>query len=156
MGRNTLHNNLTPSFFYMEIGKMKAYKINWSWDKNTDNWLRHQIKGFTLNICSGKSTVGNIRADLDKSLKPNIICDVKHLPFQDHVFDTVICDPPFSMYNSFKWVHTLSLLARKRIILSHPLFNLNLKGGNWIRQFLVTSQHGNFLRLWSIHDKNEL
>lgn len=135
---------------------MKAYKIRWSWDEKTDRWLRKNTIGFSLNICCGMSKVGTVRADLDRGVRPDIICDIKNPPFKADSFDTVICDPPFSLYNKFKWVHNLSKIAKKRVILSHPLFDLKLKHSAWKRRFYVTSQYGRFLRLWSFHDKPDM
>jgi len=88
-------------------------------------------------------------------MNPDVICSVKKPPFRKGSFETVICDPPFSLYNKFKWVHNLALLCKKRVILSHPLFNINLKKG-FRRQLYATDIGGFFLRLWSIHDKTEL
>ena len=69
---------------------LKTYRLNFSWDKDTEDWLRHQKKGSTLNICCGMSRVGDIRADLDKTVDPDIVCDVHYPPFRANSFDTVI------------------------------------------------------------------
>ena len=134
---------------------MKEYQVNWSWNKQTDVWLRTKVKGFTLNICCGKSKVGNVKADIDKSVKPDIVCDVKHLPFRLLCFDTIVCDPPFSMYNRFKWMKHFNKYARKRVIMSSPLLKLLLSKA-WLRSYYITEQGGFFLRFWTFFDRNML
>jgi len=63
------------------IGPVELYQLNWSWSKKTDKFLREITTGSTvLNMPCGMSKVGTTRADLDKSVKPDIICDLFHPP----------------------------------------------------------------------------
>jgi len=100
----------------------ETYRANWSWTKHTENWLRSNSIGRILNIPCGKSKIG-LRCDVDRKVKPDVIADLYHLPFNKYSFDTVICDPPFSFYGKGKkwfWVK-LADIARHRLILSTPL-----------------------------------
>ena len=100
---------------------IEVYKINWSWGKKTEFWLARHVKGlFVLHVCCGMSKVGNIRVDIDRSVKPDIIADVDHLPFRPGTFDVVICDPPFKKYNRFKWINRLADYSKGIVILSAP------------------------------------
>ena len=136
---------------------LKTYRLNFSWDKDTEDWLRHQKKGSTLNICCGMSRVGDIRADLDRTIDPDIVCDVHYPPFRANSFDTVICDPPFSIYNRFRWLHGLARLVRYRLILSNPSTVINLRRGRWTKTLYATESASGkwtrFLRLWTFFDK---
>jgi len=136
---------------------IEVYEIRWSWNKRTDLWLLRQCKGFTLNICCGMSKIGDIRADIDPTVKPDVICDMDHLPFKKDVFDTVVCDPPFSKFNRFKWIVILSNYAKSRFIISSPggLFP-RLKG--FKTEYKATIQRGLlFVRYWFFYDrKNQI
>lgn len=127
--------------------QIEIYKINWSWNKNTEKWLRHMCKNKTiLNIPCGLSQLGNVRADIDKNMNPDVICDVHHLPFRDQCFDVIVCDPPFSLYNHFKWVNRLARVSRE-LLLCSPIHVPWLKGMR--KKIYATIQRGNFfVRLW--------
>jgi hypothetical protein len=36
----------------------------------------------------------DVRMDIKPEVKPDLVADAKHLPFQDHIFDEIYCDPP--------------------------------------------------------------
>jgi len=137
--------------------KVEEYKINWSWNRKTDFWLLRHCIGRTLNVCCGRSKIGDLRIDIDPSLEPDMIGDVMDLPFRPGTFGTVICDPPFSLYNRFKWIYRLADLAERRLILSAPggIFP-RIKG--FKAEYMATIQRGNmFVRYWIIYTrKNHL
>lgn len=133
--------------------KVEEYRINWSWNKKTDFWLMRHCIGHTLNVCCGMSKAGHVRIDIDPTVEPDILCDVNDLPYAKQSFDTVICDPPFSFYNRFKWIYRLADLAKYRLILSAP-------GGIFPRvkgfktEYKATIQRGNlFVRYWLFYTK---
>jgi len=132
----------------------EAYQVNWSWNKKTDKWLQKMCIGRTLNFPCGMSKVGDVRADLDPSVKPDVIADLLNpikWPWKRLEFDTVVCDPPFSFYSKFKWIFRLRDLTKRRIILSTPAMDIRL-GKQWKREIWATSQctiH-TILRLWQI------
>ena len=130
--------------------KVETYKINWSWNKNTEKWLRHMCKDKNiLNVPCGMSMVGDIRADIDPTVKPDVVCDVHHLPFKDQSFDIIVCDPPFNLYNKFKWVNRMARVGRD-ILLCSPIHVPWLKGMK--KSIYATIQRGNFfVRLWILY-----
>jgi hypothetical protein len=139
----------------------KAYQVNWSWDRDTHKWLRSMCIGRTLNFPCGMSLLGDVRADLDETTKPDIIADLQKpfMNFKKGEFDTVICDPPFSMYSKRKWINRIADLARKRLILSTPNYAIYLKKSIWKKQYYITEQKtGMFMiRHFQIFDRtNEL
>lgn len=107
----------------------------WSWPKDVERWLRSQVFGLSLNFPSGNSRLGSIRVDLDKNVKPDIIADLRYPPFRPFTFDFVICDPPFNMYNKFKWLQGIAALAKKTVIFSGPLVSIKMKGGGMDKNF---------------------
>ncbi len=139
----------------MGIKSFKEYQVNWSWNKDTERWLESMSKGRTLNFPCGMSQVGDVRADLDKKVNPDIIADLKdpYKTFKRHEFDTVICDAPFSMFNKHKWYIQLQDLAKKRVIFCTPLFAIRL-GKGWKKHYHITEQAGMFfIRIWQIFDR---
>jgi hypothetical protein len=128
----------------------------WSWNKKTERIIKSHCRGFTLNICCGNSQIGDVRVDLNRSTKPTLIADVKNLPFQKNTFDTVVCDPPFSLYSSFKWIPKLADLCRQKLMLSTPTLCIRLSKKYWRKKYLITEQNTLFLRIWQIFEKTTL
>lgn len=140
----------------MTFERIQTYQPNWSWNRHTERWLSSMCLGKTLNFPCGQSKIGDVRADIDKSVNPDIIADLKQplKTFKRLEFDTVICDPPFSMYNKHKWYIQLQDLAKKRIIYATPMFRVYLPKGLWKKSYFITEQNGNFfIRLWQIFDR---
>ncbi len=107
---------------------------------------------FTLNFPCGMSPVGDIRADILPELKPDVICDLKHPPFRAGSFDVVICDPPFSLFNRFRWLLPIKDLARSYFLLSTPKLAPLMRG--FKREVLWTSVKDKlFLRPWLLYTK---
>lgn len=70
-------------------------------------FVNKYIKSLSLNLCCGKSQIGDVKADIDSKVKPDIICDMWELPFKRASFDSIYCDP--------EW-HNISLWNRKRLL----------------------------------------
>lgn len=106
----------------------KVKKVLWS--KSIEEHLCGLLVGKSLHICSGLSMLGDIRADLDMGVFPNLICDAARLPFADSSWDTLLCDPPYN--GKFQWNHDmlseLSRVAKKRIIFQHWFIPANKYG----------------------------
>lgn len=135
--------------------KTQLYKVNWSWNKDIDFLLFKKFKGKTiLNFPCGQSRIG-LRADLDPAVEPDIIADLFYPQeyFEPNSFDVVICDPPFSYYNKFKWLLELSNIAREYFVLSTPVIFYSFKGfGD--PEIIASRQKGNlFCRLFFIYKK---
>jgi hypothetical protein len=52
----------------------------------------------TLHLFSGtiQAGIGEITTDINPILKPSVVADARHLPFQVGSFDLVVADPPYS------------------------------------------------------------
>lgn len=143
------------------LGKLSVYKPNWSWSKETDYWLSKQCIGRTLNFPCGKSTVGTIKADIDKQFYPDVIADLLNIDtwpkeWTKFSFDTIICDPPFEFYGNqrMKWLLPLAERTKKRLILSTPAYMIYLPKRIWKREFYLTVNRSNFMiRHWQIFDR---
>jgi SAM-dependent methyltransferase len=77
-----------------------SYKFRkaWSWPFEVEAKIKELCEGYTLHVCSGESTIGDVRIDVEK------LADVKAsmfwLPIRQESFDTVLCDPPWELqYN---------------------------------------------------------
>lgn len=82
--------------------KIKLQKC-WVWNDTVENFIKNEIVGYSLNICAGKSKLGDIKIDLDPKDKSIIKGDFKNLSFPDNTFDTVIEDPPWKIGFYDRW-----------------------------------------------------
>ena len=79
-------------------------KPSWVWDKTVEEFVKSIMKGHSLNVCAGQSTLGDVKLDLDPADKSIIRGDMIDLPFENCTFDTVIQDPVWKIgyYHRFK------------------------------------------------------
>jgi len=101
----------------------KEFETRWVDHTDLRDIIRRESIGTLLNFPCGQSPLGDIRADIDKKHNPDVIADLKNPPFKDGQFDTVYCDPPYSMFDfgkSLEWVKELFRIANKRLIIQGP------------------------------------
>jgi hypothetical protein len=72
------------------------FKKAWKWPPRVESWITSRLKGFSLHVCCGSSTIGDVRVDLHQETA-TIKGDMYHLPFKREVFDSILCDPPWNM-----------------------------------------------------------
>ncbi len=129
---------------------------SWNHPDAVERWLGSMAIGRTLNVCCGMSRVGEVRVDTDPNSERTEDGDMFNLRFEPKSFDTVICDPPFSIYNRFRWIMKLSDLARKRFTLSHPGVAVHLPK-HWNRTLFALDSGRLFLRYYWVFDaQNEI
>jgi 16S rRNA G966 N2-methylase RsmD len=75
----------------------EIYRDSWRQPEEVTDLVYKFIKSPSLNICCGMSKIGDIRADITLTVKPNILCDMFHLPFKPISFNSVYCDPPWNI-----------------------------------------------------------
>lgn len=132
---------------------LELYQVNWSWNNDTDKWLQRIFENKTiLNFPSGLSTVG-YRVDLDESVKPDKIADLDENPFKPLSYDAVICDPPFSRFNKWRWLTRLAECAKTDFIISTPYLMPRIKNF-YVHKTWLAHQGQFYLRLW-IHFKRK-
>lgn len=74
-----------------------TYEASWRQPEDVDRILRQTATGYTLNLCSGESPLGDVQVDSDPRRDPDIIADMANLPFSEAVFDSVVFDPPWKI-----------------------------------------------------------
>lgn len=72
------------------------YRKAFRWPGQVEAFLRSRARGFTIHVCNGESSLGDIRIDRYTN-NTDIRADAQYLPLKDGVADTVICDPPWEM-----------------------------------------------------------
>lgn len=74
------------------------------WEKEVEDFVRENAKGYTLNVPCGQSKIGNERLDIDPNLSMREAYDMfkQKLPYKDNTFDTVISDPPWKVGHYFR------------------------------------------------------
>jgi hypothetical protein len=103
----------------------ETYRPGWSDPVDVQRWISDELcTGRTLVFPSGRSSIGDVHADVDETLEPDIVADL-HEPlstFEEQSFDTVYCDPPYSFYAEphDSWLRPLWRVARERLILQTP------------------------------------
>lgn len=83
--------------------KKTKLKKCWIWNKTIEAFVKELIQGYSLNVCAGKSSLGDVKVDLDPEDKSVIKADMKNLPFENETFDTVIQDPPWKIGYFDRW-----------------------------------------------------
>ena len=79
--------------------KQLEFRKAFVWEKEVEEFVKSEMKGYTLNVPCGKSQLGDERLDIDENLSMRKAYDMfkNKLPFPNNVFDTVISDPPWAM-----------------------------------------------------------
>lgn len=110
-----------------------VYRPTWADPMDIQRWLERELfVGETLNFPCGSSTVGDVRADVDEDLGPDVVADLWEAleVFGEQSFDTVYCDPPYKFFGSYEggyFPRDLWKIARKRLILQTPRCRVTLK-----------------------------
>lgn len=74
-----------------------TYQAAWRQPEDVDRYLRDRCEGRVLNVCAGKSPLGDVQVDADPQQPGVIPADMRQLPFKDSTFDTIIFDPPWKI-----------------------------------------------------------
>lgn len=109
----------------------ETFESRWIDHPDLRNVVRDLCVGEVLNFPSGASPIGDVHADRDPDRRPDLVADLKNPPFPPNSFDTVYCDPPYSMFDfgeSTEWVKGLYQIARKRLIIQGPNKALRVGG----------------------------
>lgn len=111
-------------------GTAHLYKVSKRlWYDEIEEYLRGVLIGRTLHVCSGLSTLGDVRLDLYAN-GVDIRADAARLPIRDRAFDSVLCDPPYN--GRFQWNHDvlneLHRVADRRIVFQHWFVPANKDG----------------------------
>lgn len=77
------------------INKNCQLQEAWVWPIQIEKKIERYIKGYSINICSGMSELGDVKVDIEPARPEVIKADMNELPFPDNTFDTVISDPPW-------------------------------------------------------------
>ena len=75
----------------------------WVWNGTVEDFVNSRIKGHSINICAGKSSLGDVKIDLDPKDRSVNKGDMKSLPYTNNTFDTVIQDPPWKIGYYDRW-----------------------------------------------------
>lgn len=134
--------------------KYQVYQVNWSYHDGTSTTeaIKDWCIGSILNVCCGKSKLGDLRIDISYNLKPDILADAHYLPLRKLSFDTIVLDPPYSYFNKFRWIHRIADTSKKRIVISAgqvavriPHFKLN--------EILAVITNTFYVKLWYVFDR---
>jgi len=129
------------------------YRANWGYRKRFLSILPKLLRGRTLNFPCGMSPFGEVRADIDPSVKPDVIADFKNPPFRRGSFDTLWHDPPYSVLNRPGYLtKKLIDIPMKRFVLEGPVC-WRFRRSVWSKSFFVWDDKSFFMRLLQIFDR---
>lgn len=114
------------------VNSEHTFKSSWKQPEDVERYLREKCTSRTLNLCSGKSILGDVRVDADISHSPDVLADMNRLPFRDCSFDTVLFDPPWKM-NYFSRQNPFFEAVRVAALDGRILFN-----SRWIGESKMT------------------
>jgi SAM-dependent methyltransferase len=79
--------------------KQLQFREAFLWEKPIEEFVKSEMKGYTLNVPCGKSPLGDVRLDIDPELSQREAYDMfkNRLPYENSTFDTVISDPPWHL-----------------------------------------------------------
>jgi len=135
--------------------KKVTLQDSWVWPDEVVDFVKERLVGISLNVCAGKNPLCDVNMDLDPVDRSIIKGDMRLLPFETGVFDTVVSDPPWkiSYYNRFRPFFECIRVCK---VGGHIIYNANWLPaspdgdvrleGVWIRQdnsFTNTTQNMN-------------
>lgn len=107
----------------------KKFEPAWTDSACVRKVVREELVGNVLVFPSGRSPLGDVTADVDVTVCPDVRADVTACPFKPRSFDTVYADPPYDLYhNSHEWIEDLWAVAREKLILQTPNARILLSG----------------------------
>lgn len=147
-GHNRIKKSKMPTLFY---------RPNWSWDYDIEKELRKLCIGKVLNFPCGNSLIGDVRADIDPKVNPDVFADLMNpfKTFNKKQFDTVICDPPFPYYRKSGWIHEIAKLAKQRVIFCAPNLAIHLRMREWSKEYFIAEKKAVyfFIKIFQIFTK---
>jgi len=108
-----------------------TFESEWVDHADIRDLVREKAVGEVLNLPCGQSPIGDMKADVEPSVNPDVVCDMKDPPFEPQSFDTVYCDPPYDVFtpgNRMSWFGDLYDLARDRLIIQGPNTAIHVGG----------------------------
>ena len=81
----------------MRIQLKHLYKAQWKFPLQVSRWVKQNVNGYSLHVCSGSSNIGDVKVDIMPQSYGVTQADMFNLPFKHNTFDTVICDPPWAI-----------------------------------------------------------
>jgi len=78
-----------------KINKNCQLQEAWVWPEKVENKIRSLLLGRSINICSGLSSLGDVKVDLEPRDPDVLKAEMENLPFDDETFDSVLSDPPW-------------------------------------------------------------
>jgi 16S rRNA G966 N2-methylase RsmD len=104
-----------------------TFRPEWVDSQPVRKVVREQTVGRVLTFPSGASPLGDVAADIDVAVNPDVRADLENPPFARRSFDTVYCDPPYTMYRGDQsWVQDIWDIARKRLICQTPRCRIHI------------------------------
>lgn len=134
--------------------RVLTFKKSWMFTTDENRLIKKLATGTILNVCAGRSHIGTT---FDLYEKADIKGDILHLPFREYCFDTVLVDPPFTLYWSRKLlvsIYYLAKMAKKRLIIVGGWTIHNFKGFSKDPILYLTKKRLKTVNIIFVYDRN--
>lgn len=97
------HNEEFPKVEFIETAQVPKWTFE---NPDVSEWVESRLEGRVLNACAGNTKLDHdgeiVRNDLDETRDVDISVDVAELQYhlEHESFDTVVFDPPYTIYQS--------------------------------------------------------
>lgn len=132
---------------------VESFVNSWRWNHHEECLVRKWILGSSIHICCGMSKVGDIRFDIESSVKPDILGDILHNDLQSNFKDSVISDPPWNLGFTPRYWKELKRIAKKRIIVIS--LSQMMEGRDWHKthEEVIKRQNGFQVKVLTVYDR---
>ena len=72
------------------------WRQSWRFPRWIEKWFDEFCShGHSLNVCCGRSPIGDVRVDTDPNSTATHNAEMHNLPFENETFDRIMSDPPW-------------------------------------------------------------
>jgi len=140
----------------LKKNQVTIFKPTWVWSGREEELIKSKIVGFSLNLCSGFSEVGDVKLDL--YVESDVQADMSFLPFRSRSFDTVIFDPPWHLTpQNFpeykKTVGEIERVCRQRIIARFGNSMWNFQPHFYLREAYLIKRISPLINIVTVWDR---
>ncbi|WP_309492829.1 methyltransferase domain-containing protein [Candidatus Hecatella orcuttiae] len=102
-------------------------------------------KNLVLDVGCGRSKQGDVNVDIDPTVKPDVVADMHHLPFQDKSFNKVFITHAFEHSgNPELLLRELTRVSKTQVTIIVP----NALALFYFAIYLITAHRWNAVRSW--------
>ena len=100
----------------LPIPKHHQFKKSWRWPHCIEDFFKLRIEGkYSLHVCCGQSSIGNVRIDIDPHSQRTHDGDMNNIPFENDSFDIVFGDWPWKLNYFDRWKPFYEMIRKCKV-----------------------------------------